>query len=210
VNLDGYERWENPIDTRLDHSRRAVIAEFSFSRFVIAQNIQDGKIERLSNDDISNQAWKDSIKRLKPFEIEGLDLQSPLEVEELNEAIALSDRLYKFFNRQGGLIITRPQFPGCGFVDLSEGDVLVGSTLFEVKAVDRKFRSNDFRQLLTYAALNHSYRKYEIQTLGIFNPRRGIYGLFNLDELCVGVSGKHSAILLSDIIETISSGGISR
>ena len=70
-------------------------------------------------------------------------------------------------------------------------------------------RSIDLRQLLTYAALNKSSGGFELNRIGLFNPRRGIFAEFSLDEVCLGVSGTTAEILLSEIIVTISSGDMS-
>jgi len=107
-------------------------------------------------------------------------------------------------------VAPEPVFPGCGFIDTCSGDVLVSTTLFEVKAGDRLFRSIDVRQLVTYAALNLVSRPHEICKLGLFNPRVGIRAALDINELCFEVSGKDAITLLSEIVVAISSGETSR
>ena len=107
-------------------------------------------------------------------------------------------------------IVLAPAFSGCGIIDGCAGDVLVSSTLYEVKAGERFFRSIDIRQLLTYAALNYISRQYEISAVGLFNPRLGIRTVIGLDDLCFEVSGKDAVAMLAEIALAISSGEISR
>jgi hypothetical protein len=210
LNLDGYERWDAPIESYTEASRRAFTAEFGFSKFVIHQNILNGRIPQLTEEQIKAQALATTITRLKPYVREGLDIETPFNENEWRESGELSQRLLRFFTTSGQRIVTQPQFPGCGFVDQSEGDVISDTTLYEVKTVDRLFRGIDFRQLLTYAALNYSSKSFELDSVGIFNPRRGIVSTIPLNELCEEVSGKPTSVLFSDILEAISSSGISR
>ena len=122
----------------------------------------------------------------------------------------IAERLRKFFKNGGRKVVVRPIFYGCGFIDTSEGDVIFGDTLYEVKTVERTFRSSDVRQVLTYAALNSGSGQYSISRFGLFNPRRGNYCELDLDDVCVGISGRPAQELFSIVIETISSGDISR
>lgn len=103
-----------------------------------------------------------------------------------------------------------PRFPGCGFVDESQGDILVGNTLYEIKSAARTFRLVDFRQLLVYLALNISSQTYEISNIGLFNPRTGDYVEIAVQEFAQSISGKHATELFAEIVAFLSSGGISR
>ena len=119
-------------------------------------------------------------------------------------------QLRKFFEAQKAAIILRPTFKGCGFVDASEGDVISGKTVFEVKTVERPFRSNDIRQVVTYAALNFASKQFEIANIGLYNPRRGLYCDLELDYVCSEISGRPAQELLSLIVQAQSSGEMSR
>ena len=83
-------------------------------------------------------------------------------------------------------------------------------TLFEVKTVDRSFRGVDLRQLLTYAALNFASREREISTLGLVNPRRGVFFEMPVGDLCLDIAGRSSESLFAMIIQVLSSGELSR
>ena len=110
----------------------------------------------------------------------------------------------------GRKIITAPIFPGCGFVDRSFGDLLVGDTLYEVKSGDRNFRLMDVKQILVYLALNIISHSHDINYVGFVNPRVGIYYKLGISDFAYAISGKNMIQLLSDIIEFVSSGGVSR
>jgi hypothetical protein len=101
-------------------------------------------------------------------------------------------------------------FSGCGFVDASEGDVIFGETIYEIKTVDRRFRGSDIRQAITYAALNFSGGQFDIRHIGLFNPRWGQFCDIGLDYVCAEISGRPAQELLAIVIQAISSGEISR
>jgi hypothetical protein len=134
---------------------------------------------------------------------------SLLSDEENREVAEISSSLSRFFNASKPLI-PRPIFAGCGYVDASEGDAIFGSTLFEVKTVERPVRSSDIRQTITYAALNAASNQFDIQNVGLFNPRRGLYCDIGIEHVCSEISGRPAQELLAIIIQAISSGEISR
>lgn len=126
----------------------------------------------------------------------------PLAVREAKE---LATRLDAFVRNCGARTIqVKPLFPGCGWIDDAEGDLLIGSTLVEVKAGERQFRAIDIRQLLSYCALNHSARTYGISSVALLNPRFGIYFEEDLESLCEKVAGSSSASVLGAIVDYIS------
>jgi hypothetical protein len=209
VNLDGYERWEPPLKNIPPGGRKALTAEYAFSAFAISIEIFNGA-DPLPEEKVQSDAWNQTVSRLKPYAAEGLDIQTPLTQAEREEANLFYRRLYSFFAQRPKPIFPRPLFPGCGFLGESEGDVLVQDTLYEVKTVDRNFRSSDFRQLLTYAALNRAANSQDISFVAVFNPRRGTLFKIDLDDLAKEVSGMNSSQLLTEIVEELSSGAISR
>ena len=210
ANLDGYDRVDAPLKGPPENARRPLSAEYAFSRFGIEHEIRNGVIGPLSEEEMHTHAWQKTIERLRPYALQGLDIDSPFSDEEKTDSLTVAKRLMQFFSEQHPTLIIRPRFVGCGYIDMSEGDVLVGSTLFEVKTVDRTIRSSDLRQLLTYAALNKSASTFVLDRVGLFNPRRGISAEFDLEDVCLGISGKTAEGLLSEIIGTVSSGEMSR
>jgi hypothetical protein len=129
--------------------------------------------------------------------------------EEDREVAEIADRLGRFFNSSKPAVL-RPIFSGCGYVDASEGDVIYGSTLYEVKTVERPVRSSDVRQTITYAALNAASNQFDLQNVGLFNPRRGRYCDIEIEYVCSEISGRPAQELLAIIVQALSSGEISR
>ncbi len=92
-----------------------------------------------------------------------------------HDAIAIASRLHVFFEGKAESTIIKPRFPGCGWVNEAEGDVLDRNTLFEVKAGERPFRLADIRQVLCYCALDFSAKTYGINEVSVINPRLGTF-----------------------------------
>ena len=129
-----------------------------------------------------------------------------LSLEEQEEAYNLAIRIQRYFVHHEGreLVFACPQFPGCGIVDDCEGDVLVGTTLYEIKNVDRDFRLVDIRQLLAYTALNFASKRHRIEAVALLNARSGCYYRCRLDSLALGVAGSSSYELHAAIVSYIS------
>jgi hypothetical protein len=148
--------------------------------------------------------------RLAPYVKQGLNLNQEFSSDERREIEEVTKSLSDFFKVPNYAVIARPIFKGCGFVDASEGDVIRDKTIFEIKTVERPFRSSDIRQTIAYAALNFSARQFQIQKIGLFNPRRGLYCDLDIDEVCAEISGRTSEDLLALVVQSMSSDGISR
>lgn len=182
--------------------RRSVVNEIAFRALVIENHqskvMADAELLLLAAAELAcDPRWVGKVDQLDEYEEE--------------EAWLLLFRLRQFVsaNRSEGLILF-PTFPGCGLLDGCIGDLILGQTLYEVKAGDRFFRSIDLRQLLIYAMLNWRARTYEFEKLGIFNPRVGIYYEGELSDICYEVSGKSATELFADMSDVISGSGFSR
>ena len=210
ANLDGYRRWDAPLEKAAAGDRQALVAEFAFSEFLVERGIENGIIADMPDHEKYARVWSEAKGALRPYAAQGLDVETELTEDERGYGRRLTQRLSRFFANRPDILTMRPCFPGCGYIDMSVGDLMAGSTLFEVKSVDRMMRGIDLRQLLTYAALNSSAKKFDLAKIGIVNPRRGISAEFDLEEICLGISGKHADTLLTEIIETVSSGEMSR
>ena len=129
----------------------------------------------------------------------------PLTQSGLAEAVAIAMRLEVFFASPGlGVPTIFPELPGCGWVDRCFADALAGSTLFEIKAGDRGFRSIDVRQLLCYCALNFAAKRYEISHVCLLNPRTGRYIGESLDAMSRHIAGRSATELLAQIVHYVS------
>ncbi len=209
LNLEGVERFEPPIG-KSSASKRAIIAEFAFSLFVERKKNNIPGIKKKPENVIQEAAWLETEKRLAPYAVEGLNLSRDFDKDESDEVDAIAKTLFRFFTNDGRELILRPMFSGCGYIDASEGDILFGDTIYEIKTVDRLFRSNDVRQVITYAALNFASKQFSIENIGLFNPRSGQYCEIPLEHVCREISGRPAQELLAAIIQAVSSGEISR
>lgn len=207
INIEFYERVDLPCVYQVEPNRSALVAETAFALFdVHSRHEGDGArfFERFAV-----QATAEARRRLALLNAENIG--DDLNRNELNAVQELFRRLNSFFiNQHGSELVVRPEFPGCGFVDLSEGDVIYGDALYEIKAVDRNFRSVDIKQLITYAALNHESGSYLFRDIGIYNPRRGTGFRMGLDRVCTEISGITEIELLEMIAYSIASGEVSR
>ena len=210
LNLSGLTRFAPPMINSGTSKRRALIAEYAFSIFVEQATRASGKEKLEVGESVEDAAWRAAEVRLRPYAYEGLELNREFDEEENREIVEISTRLYRCFSDPDRLAVFRPIFSGCGFVDASEGDVIFDRTIYEIKTVDRPFRSADVRQALTYSALNFSSEQFTIENVGLFNPRRGQFCKMELTDVCSEISGRPAQELLAIIIQTISSAGISR
>ena len=209
LNLDGLERFCPPM-AKSGASNRALIAEYAFSLFVERRRDNVANRTQSSNEALEDAAWAATRKRLAPYVSQGFDLNRGFDEESLREVGEIARRLFGFFAKRKCQLVMRPVFTGCGYVDASEGDIIFGETIYEIKTVERPFRGIDIRQAIMYSALNFASKQFDIKNLGLLNPRRGQYCDVPLDHVCFEISGRPTEELLATIIEAISSSEISR
>jgi len=132
---------------------------------------------------------------------------------EIREAAALSEILIDLVQAQGDgreLIVPRPPFDGCGQLSACRGDLLVGQTLYEVKAVsDEGFQQPDLRQLVIYCALNFAAPRYDIRQIGLVNPRQGTLFRSDLEWIVQNLSGQEPVDLFYEILDFLSTERVS-
>jgi len=202
LNKGAYTRDFLPMGARVSPNRRSLVNELAFDalcRLIGAQKA-DEKVESIEDFVLaSSRAGLD-------------DASDGFSKDETQDAVEQVRRLQLRLLAGQGLtrIECKPPFPGCGLVDKCEGDVRVGSILYEVKAGDRPFRSVDFRQVLTYLALNYASSARAILRVGLINPRVGVSIELEAEDLCFEVAGRHPAQLLEFIAYSLSSGDVSR
>lgn len=215
INTGFYDREFTPMTSATVPTRRGFINEIAFVTFcrAVRGGIEIGSpVSRpysVSRPEVI-ESCNTVRKRVREAERhdDGVDDPTDDEFRDVSEQVRRLSLV--FLNTPLDRILPEPSFPGCGVLDSCQGDILVGDVLYEIKAGDRSFRSIDFRQLMTYAALNHLASKYVINGIGLFNPRVGIRAEMTLEELCEQVSGKDSASTLTEIAVALSSGEISR
>ncbi len=168
-----------------------IVAEFAF------------RLARIANEQcIAPTALKATTAAMAAAEKEAFELidryegRRPTEVEPLSEAEKTEglllclryDALYRS-HPAGAKIQFCPTFPGAGFLNSSEGDIGVGSTLIEVKTTTRKPSGKDIRQILVYAALDAASGRNRWSHFGIFNPRRATLHASSIESLVLRLSG---------------------
>lgn len=182
--------------------RRALVNELAFSLF--CAGVEHGGLhEVLYSQRRIDQIYANTVESMRRFLNLGFP-PGPLTRDERAEAFRLARRTEEYFARLKATIRVRPTFAGCGTLEKTEGDVLCGTCLFEVKAGHRAFRGIDVRQLLTYCALNNLSREHDIQRVGLVNPRTGTYFTEDLGVLCVRISGESAQAVLGRIQEFLS------
>jgi hypothetical protein len=147
------------------------------------------------------ESFIDSIPVLDIFS-ETIRCAYPLNEDNKKIIEIQAERLDGFY---GGNLIFDPFFPGHGLMANCMGDLLYGTTLVEIKApmvkVGRKpFNPEDFRQILTYTALNYlAGEKYPINKINLVNPRMGYIWQSGLEEFIYLISGASSVVLFESI-----------
>jgi hypothetical protein len=138
-------------------------------------------------------------------------MEDRLRKQELQVAVDVAERLRRFFlaEKEGGPLLPLPQFEGCGLISSCEGDMMVGTVLYEIKNVDRNFRLTDLRQVITYCALNYVVPRYRITGIGLVNARSGKFYRIGVEPLAKLISGMSASELFSNIIDFISTEQVS-
>jgi hypothetical protein len=130
---------------------------------------------------------------------------------ERQAAGELATRLVLFVGtiEAGQPLTARPRFSGCGVVDKAAGDLLVGATLYEMKASDEGFRLVDLRQLAVYCALDLAAGRQPVPRVGLVNPRLGTYFRSDMEWLIEMMGGRIASDLLTDLVDFLCSERIS-
>lgn len=185
---------------------RSYIAELGFLLFL--ETRWPTASER-PHEDILLLAQEAARTKIKALNRGAVDLGN-FTSRQIMESAEISRRLSKFFRNDQDFIMARPLFSGCGIIDHSEADIIFGKTLYEIKTVDRNFRGRDIRQLITYCALNHMGKQYDLAKIGIYNPRRGTIFEADIEMIAYEICGGSPEYLFEEICQAISGGGVSR
>jgi hypothetical protein len=212
MNL-GIGRFAPPIPPEVEPRRRAFVAEIGFALF--RQEVSAGSRDWRG----AVSAVSERIARVSPE-----SNIAPPGATEQDQAERIGDKLVEFALRRGEvqLMTVDPIIPGCGVVYRATADLMIKRRampevpgraretreLFEVKATERPFRSEDIRQLLTYAALLWAAEGTP-DRLGLVNPRLGTFGEWSPEELAQDIAGVTASILFHQIVFDISEAGAS-
>lgn len=112
---------------------------------------------------------------------------------ELEDIKLISANILEFIHKLDGMNVEfRPTLKGYGFIPDLEADLSIDNALFEIKTVKRKFKSSDLKQLFIYLALRQVSKAPNWQYAGLYNPRKGTYGTFNVSNLVFSLTGGRS------------------
>jgi hypothetical protein len=111
-----------------------------------------------------------------------------------------------------------PRLAGCGVVTGGVPDILARygdrqnrpMVVVEVKAVDRSFRSADFRQLAAYVVLYFAEHQVLIEVLALFNPLRGTSLEVGTEEFFDDAAGAPADELVQRFVGDWSAAGVSQ
>lgn len=206
------ERYNVPIESNVDPNGRALISEISFNLFKEANK----KKMKIGRDYPSDLLLKNLIVHSKNAvrSLERLDeiISRDLLQEEIDESLALARLLQEYFAHMENetTMTIHPIIKGCGFIDHCLVDVITGDTLYEIKSGGQPFKIVDIKQIIVYCSLNYASLQYNVKNIAMYNPRLGIYFKKDVDEFSDLVSGRSASDLFMEVIEYVSSGGVSK
>jgi hypothetical protein len=196
-------RFADPIASTTAPGEHGVVNEVAFRIFAASLRLALAP-EDLAADVVHRCTLQalEHIRRLRQFSRNPV---APVTGRGLREAQLLATRLLAFFqSRQATILKPQPFFAGCGWLDEAEGDLLADTTLFEIKAGNRLFRSTDIRQVLCYGALNFSAKTFDLDGIALLNPRVGVYLEEELENLCQKIAGTAAVNVLAEIVHYVS------
>lgn len=201
------ERLFKPFEARSPSALNGFINELAFrlSEYRHFEDSNDAVINALPAICSATEAYMSRLPRaVIPSSVEEYEVA-------ISDATALAQRLVSALSAlsSGCVISFRPVFLGAGVLDSCEGDILVGTELWEVKGGDRKFRQPDIRQLLTYCALNYASHEHIIDGYCLANPRTGNIISGTVNDLTNDVAGCDACTLFDEILYFLCSQDIS-
>lgn len=211
VNAGLAQRRFRPLPQNVAAGRRAFVNEIAFRWFALSWNRPELRSQ------LFGKAVQQASKMIVTLEnrSDAGSLETSLDRAEEWDIRHQASRLFIYFSREKVLgdiesgTVVDPFFPGCGFVESARGDVRIGRSLYEVKSGDRHFRSIDFRQVLTYAALSSGALSSQIQRVALVNARTGMIFQCRLSALSQEVAGCTAGELTHNIRERMSNGDLS-
>ncbi len=188
--------------------RRALINHFSFNVYKHSIKIKSSIAAIEKDSELIKKLLCLTQKQLFAFISKDLPNLEDLNHNEIKESLQIAENLEAFFNshykKSNGTIIANPKFRGCGIIKNCYGDILANKDLYEIKATKKYFEPKDIRQLLTYCALNFNNKLYNIENIGIYNPKVGLYFKININDLCSLASGNNSITIFNSIVNFAS------
>lgn len=204
------ERYGVPCDSHAKPDRNSLISELSFRIYNFGlSNKYD--IQEISIHDLAIKSLAEGVVKYISA-IEKSIAIAPMTESEITEAKNWSLSLSRFTRHvcPSQKITVQPRFNGCGILDACEGDLLIGTTLWELKNVERDFRLADIKQLLAYCSLNYASQQFPIDSIGLVNAKQGLYFKTKIGPLAAMASAMSESELLGEIVRYITSDTPSR
>lgn len=121
---------------------------------------------------------------------------SPVVDELITLTGAARGALHPIARSGAATVIAGPSFTGSPDVGGADGDLIVDSTLLELKTTSKLALSKHYiQQVVTYALLDYD-DDHHLDSVGVFNPRRPVLVTWPLDSLLTTLAG-HPIELLS-------------
>lgn len=109
---------------------------------------------------------------------------------EKQEIISIAVNTLEFIEKIGSQdVLFKPRLNGYSFIPDIYADISIGDSLFEIKTVNRNFKSSDLKQLFIYIALRQVSDKESWKFAGLYNPKKGVYCTFNIGNLIYNLTG---------------------
>lgn len=200
VNSGAYERSFDELAWPIAPERSALVSEVGYC---LANPLYKSSISKAHKSAISQLGGLPGVKTDA----------SPLKAVEKEKSKELAHRIVvtaKILQAPNVKAIFEPEFQGYGAVFKAFGDMRLGTTLVELKTVDRGFRGTDFRQLLTYCLLNSFSKKRAIERICLINPRRGTYYYSKLSDFVFDTSASTFPDIQLRFASAVGIGGTSR
>lgn len=157
------------------------LSEFAFLNKVTPLNAFTEKEQNKIIEETARSIWKSGNYTENDLTIS--------ETEKL-EIISIADNTLEFIQKMGGKdVLFNPELKGYSFIPDLFADVSIGDSLFEIKTVNRNFKSSDLKQLFIYIALRQVSGEENWKFAGLYNPRKGVYCKFNIKSLIYNLTG---------------------
>lgn len=109
---------------------------------------------------------------------------------EIEEILLISKNIFEFIKiNKKKSVQFKPTLKGYGIIPDLEADISIDDTLYEVKTVNRNFKSSDLKQLFIYLALSQVSDNTIWNYAGLYNPRKGTYCKFNIKSMVNNLTG---------------------
>ena len=184
-NLDDFMDSNNPVNRRLSETEEDELNRYCFVLALLEEVYRLGRIH------------PNSLLAGECSSIQGL-----LNLADDQSIVDLRTLSYKFYDNFQQMLtlphILNPTFDGSAYVRGADADLIVDSTLIEIKTTKRKDLKRDWLyQLLGYVLLDYTNR-YDIRRIAFYMTRQGILIEWDLEDairsLCSGSQPKLSEL----------------